>query len=152
MPASRPDKTPRTGGRSSSEPAPVEQYPGKRWGLSATGRGSVAPLGLRAGAFVIDIALSFLVAWLFTSPDLPQNWSLVVWAVLTVLTVGLFGFTPGQGAVGIRVARVDARMFVGLFAVPRTVLTFLVIPAVWLDEDGRGLHDRLCRTIVVRTR
>jgi uncharacterized RDD family membrane protein YckC len=29
---------------------------------------------------------------------------------------------------------------------------FLVIPAVVVDADGRGWHDRLCRTIVVRMR
>jgi uncharacterized RDD family membrane protein YckC len=112
----------------------------------------VAPLNLRAGGFVIDIALSFLVAWLFTSPDLPKNWSLVVWAAMTVVTVGVFGFTPGQFAVGIRVAPLGGRRLVGPWSVPRTLLTFLVVPAVWLDDDGRGLHDRACRTVVVRTR
>ncbi len=61
-------------------------------------------MNLRAGGFVIDVVLSFLVAWLFTSPALPKNWSLVVWAAMTVVAVGVFGFTPGQFAVGIRVA------------------------------------------------
>jgi uncharacterized RDD family membrane protein YckC len=112
----------------------------------------VAPLHLRAVSFVIDVAMSFLIAWLFTSPELPKNWSLLVWAVLTVVAVGIFGFTPGQFAVGIRVAPLGGRRLVGLWSVPRTVLTFLVVPAVWLDEDGRGLHDRACRTVVVRTR
>ena len=112
----------------------------------------MAPLNLRAGGFVIDIALSFLVAWLFTSPDLPKNWSLVVWAAMTVVTVGVFGFTPGQFAVGIRVAPLGGRRLVGPWSVLRTLLTFLVVPAVWLDDDGRGLHDRACRTVVVRTR
>ena len=109
MPASRPDKTPRTGGRSSSEPAPANSTRGSGGVCPATGRGSVAPLGLRAGAFVIDIALSFLVAWLFTSPICRRTGRCVVWAVMTVLTVGLFGFTPGQGAVGIRVAPLGGR-------------------------------------------
>jgi uncharacterized RDD family membrane protein YckC len=151
VPASRPDKTPKTGA-DRPDPDPAVDHPGKRWGLPAEGRGSVSSLGTRAVAFLIDIALSFFVAWLFTSPELPRNWSLLVWAAMTVLAVGLFGFTPGQGIVGIRVAPVDGRAMVGLWAVPRTVLTFLVIPAVWLDEDGRGLHDKLCRTIVVRMR
>ncbi len=125
---------------------------GQRLGLPASGPGSVAPLGQRAGAFVIDVALSFLVALLFTRPELPRNWSLLVWAAMTVVAVGVFGFTPGQAAVGIRVAPIAGRRLVGLWAVPRTVLTFLVIPAVLLDGDGRGLHDRLCRTVVVRSR
>jgi uncharacterized RDD family membrane protein YckC len=109
-------------------------------------------MSVRAGGFVIDIALSFLVAWLFTAPELPRNWSLLVWGVMTVVAVGLFGFTPGQFAVGIRVAPLGGRRFVGLWSVPRTVLTFLVVPAVWLDPDGRGLHDRACSTVVVRMR
>lgn len=127
-------------------------HPGKRLGLPAQGPGSVAPLGQRAGAFVIDVMLSFLVALLFTRPALPQNWSLLVWAVMTVLAVGVFGFTPGQAAVGIRVAPLGGRRVVGLWALPRMALTFVIIPAVLLNADGQGLHDRLCRTVVVRSR
>jgi uncharacterized RDD family membrane protein YckC len=32
----------------------------------------------------------------------------------------------------------------------RTVLLFLLVPAVVFDRDGRGLHDRLSDTAVVR--
>jgi uncharacterized RDD family membrane protein YckC len=41
---------------------------------------------------------------------------------------------------------------VGLWAVPRTILVGLLIPPLLQDADGRGLHDRLCRTVVVRAR
>jgi uncharacterized RDD family membrane protein YckC len=34
--------------------------------------------------------------------------------------------------------------------VVRTVLLFLLIPAVVVDKDGRGLHDRFTGTAVVR--
>ncbi|MDQ1739361.1 MAG: hypothetical protein QOE53_1013, partial [Pseudonocardiales bacterium] len=34
----------------------------------------------------------------------------------------------------------------------RTVLLVLVIPAVVWDRDGRGLHDRLAGSAVVRAR
>ena len=47
--------------------------------------------------------LSALVAWWITAPEAPRNTSLVVWAVMTVVTVGAFGITPGQAALGIRV-------------------------------------------------
>ena len=80
-----------------------QQYPGRRLGLPADGLGSVASMGRRIAAFVIDIVLSALVAWAFTAPEPPQNASLIVWAVVTVVTVGLFGFSPGQAALGIRV-------------------------------------------------
>ena len=34
--------------------------------------------------------------------------------------------------------------------VVRTVLLFLLVPAVIVDRDGRGLHDRLSGTAVTR--
>lgn len=112
---------------------------------------SVAGMGARIGAFLVDIALAAGLAWIFTAPEAPQNLSLVVWAVMTVVMVGVFGFTPGQAAVGIRVAPLG-RTFVGLWAVPRTALIFLIVPPLVTNADGRGWHDRLCRTVVVRMR
>lgn len=137
---------------------PAEQaYPGRALGLPETGVGSVASMAARVGAFVIDIVLSALVAWWFTAPEAPRNTSLVVWAVMTVVTVALFGITPGQAALGLRVVPMDrdrdrVRSFVGLWAIPRTVLIFLIVPPLVLDANGRGLHDRLCRTVVLRIR
>ena len=132
---------------------PAEQiYPGKRLGLPSSGVGAVASMGRRIAAFVIDITASALVAWLITAPEPPQNTSLVVWAVLTIVTVGLFGISPGQAALGIRVVPFGGGSFVGVWAVPRTALVFLIVPPLVVNADGRGLHDRLCRTIVLRTR
>ena len=37
-----------------------------------------------------------------------------------------------------------------LRALLRTVLLCLAIPALIWDRDGRGLHDRLARTVEVR--
>ena len=83
---------------------PAEQFHrGQGLGLPSEGIGSVASMGRRIGAFLIDIVLSALAAWVITAPEPPQNTSLLVWAVMTVLTVGLFGITPGQAALGIRV-------------------------------------------------
>lgn len=127
-------------------------HPGEQFGLPADGVGSVASLGTRMSAFVLDLVLSALIALAFTRPELPQNWSLLVWAVMTILAVGLFGFTPGQGIMGIRVASVQGKAIVGLWAIPRTALTFLIIPPLVVDKDGRGIHDRVCRTVVLRMR
>lgn len=129
-----------------------QSYPGSRLGLPKAGAGSVAGLGIRIGAFAIDIGLSFLIALLFTRPDLPRNWSLVVWVGVTVVAVGLFGSTPGQVVLGLRVAPVGGRALVGLWAVPRTALIFVIVPPLLTDVDRRGLHDRLCRTVVIRSR
>lgn len=137
---------------------PAEQaYPGRALGLPEEGVGSVASMAARVGAFLIDILLSALAAWWITAPEAPRNTSLLVWAVMTVVTVGLFGITPGQAALGIRVVPMDkdrerVRTFVGLWAIPRTALIFLIVPPLLLDANGRGLHDRLCRTVVLRIR
>ncbi|MTD13534.1 RDD family protein [Nakamurella sp. YIM 132087] len=126
-------------------------WPGRRLGLPETGVTSVAGMGSKVGAFLIDIVLAGGIALLFTRPELPRNWSLITWAVMTVITVAVLGYTPGQGLLGIRVAPLG-RTYVGLWAIPRTALIFLVVPPLVTDPDGRGWHDRLCRTVVVRMR
>jgi uncharacterized RDD family membrane protein YckC len=146
-----------SGPRAALEPAdqpPAEQrWRGERLGLPESGPGSVATLGSRALGLVIDVVLAALIAWAFTAPEPPRNWSLVPWFLITVVTVSIFGFTPGMGAAGIRVVRVDGTVMVGLpRAVPRAILVFLVIPAVITNGDGRGLHDRAAGTIVLRMR
>jgi uncharacterized RDD family membrane protein YckC len=129
-----------------------ETHPGGALGLPAAGVGSVASMAARIGAFLTDLLISFMVAWLFTRPDLPQNWSLLVWATMTVLAVGVFGFTPGHLLFGIRVASTAGSRFVGWWALPRAALVFVIVPPLFTDADSRGLHDRWCRTVVVRTR
>ena len=136
----------------STEGTAEQYYPGRGLGLPAQGVGAVASLGRRIGAFVIDIVLSALVAWVITAPEPPQNMSLLVWAVMTVVTVGLFGITPGQAVLGIRVVPFGGGSLVGAWAIPRTLLVFVIIPPLLVNVDGRGLHDRLCRTIVLRLR
>lgn len=127
-------------------------YPGERFALPESGVGSVSSTGRRVGGFLLDLLVAFLIALLFTRPELPRNLSLLVWAVMTVLFVALIGSTPGHAIVGVRVARVDGRALVGLWAIPRAALTFVLVPTVIVDADGRGLHDRLCRTIVILSR
>lgn len=127
-------------------------HPGQRFKLPASGPRSVSSTGRRVAGFLLDLLIAFLIALLFTRPTLPGNLSVLVWAVMTVVFVGLIGSTPGHAIVGVRVARVDGRALVGLWAIPRAALTFVLIPTVIVDADGRGLHDRLCRTIVINTR
>jgi hypothetical protein len=80
-----------------------------------------------------------------------RNIALLIWFVLGVLSVRLFGFTPGQYALGLMVIPVDNRQHVGSGrAVVRGLLLALVIPALFTDADGRGLQDRLTATAVVR--
>ncbi|MEV4320447.1 hypothetical protein [Actinocrispum sp. NPDC049592] len=148
-----------SGPRSALEPGaeagdrPAQRYPGERLGLPESGPGSVSGTGVRALALLVDAVLSGLVAGLFTAPELPKNWSLLAWFVITVTAVSFFGFTPGMKLCGIRVARLgDAPMVGVLRGIPRTLLVALIIPAAIWDADRRGLHDKLVGTVVVRTR
>jgi hypothetical protein len=74
---------------------------------------------------------------------------LVIWLLLGVVALRLFGFTPGQLALGLRVVALDERLGLGRVAV-RGILVALVIPALFTDWDGRGIQDRLTNTAVVR--
>jgi uncharacterized RDD family membrane protein YckC len=130
-----------------------QQWRGERLGLPESGPGSVATLGSRGVALLIDAILAAFVAGLFTAPRLPQNWSLLSWFLITVVAVSFFGFTPGMGALGIRVVRMDGAAMVGpIRAIPRTIMAGLILPVLFMNADGRGLHDRVTGTIVLRFR
>jgi len=108
-------------------------------------------MGRRLAALLLDAALSFLVAGLFTAPDPPELWSTLALAVQYVVFVPLFGQTVGMRLVGLRLIALG-RPRVGIVAaVVRLVLLQLLIPAVVYDRDNRGLHDRAAGTIVVRS-
>lgn len=129
----------------------LPKWRGQRLGLPESGPGSVAPPGRRALAFLIDVLLAALIALPITAPDPPRSWSLLVWAVITVLPVSAFGFTPGMAATRIWVARLENNALVGVpRAALRCVLTALLVPAVLWNLDGRSWHDRLSGTVVLR--
>ncbi|WP_328722107.1 RDD family protein [Streptomyces sp. NBC_00247] len=128
-------------------------YRGKRLGLPEEGPGSVAPLGRRFGAIFIDWALCFLIAYgLIAGGDQQAagNWALLVFLVLSFLTVGTLGFTPGKRLLRLRLVSEDGGRVGPVRVLVRTVLLLLVIPPFIWDRDGRGLHDRLSRSVQVR--
>jgi uncharacterized RDD family membrane protein YckC len=156
---------PRTFGSWLSGPPPSEagdrsggtdEYPGQRLGLPKTGPRSLARMGRRIGALLIDWFIAYGLAALgmtfgLVSMATLSTAVLIVWFVLGVLSVRLFGFTPGQLACGLLVVPVDGRQHVGIGrAVARGLLISLVIPAVITDSDLRGLQDRATNTAVVR--
>jgi RDD family. len=128
-------------------------YRGKRLGLPEQGPGSVAPLGRRFGAVFIDWSMCLLIAYGLIARGDQQaagNWALLVFLVLSVLTVGTVGCTPGKRFLRLRVVAEDGgRLGTGRVIV-RSVLLLLVIPALVWDRDGRGLHDRLSGAVQVR--
>jgi uncharacterized RDD family membrane protein YckC len=102
---------------------------------------------------VIDSALSVLVALAFTRPPEPAygNAVFAAYVVQKVILTGLTGATIGQRLMRIEVRRDDGRP-VGVRSLIRTALLLLIIPVIVVDREGRGLHDRLAGTRLVRTR
>ncbi|MFF0148959.1 RDD family protein [Amycolatopsis sulphurea] len=150
---------PGTGDPTTRQDAP--KWPGERFGLPETGVGAVASGGQRVLALIVDLVLAALITGLFVRYDL-QNvaamqtfnlWAGGVWAVLSVFPVTFFGFTPGMGALGIRVARLDGASMVGPWrALVRMVLTVLILPPLVRNVDSRNWLDRATGTVVIRMR
>ncbi|MEO8815137.1 MAG: RDD family protein [Mycobacterium sp.] len=150
-------------GPESEKPDRSAGYPGEELGLPARGPGSPAPMGRRFLALAVDWLVAYGLAGLgltlgmVTREHLPTA-VLVVWLLLGVIAVRLFGFTSGQFAARLRVVpvgtadrRVPDGAGVGVGrAVLRGLLIALVIPALFIDADGRGLQDRASGTAVVR--
>lgn len=113
-------------------------------------------MGRRFAALTVDWFIAYgLVALALTAglvtTQTQSTWVLIVWFALGVIAVRLFGFTPGQYALGLMVIPVDNRQHVGTGrAVVRGLLIALAVPALFTDADGRGMHDRATATAVVR--
>ncbi|WP_067696880.1 RDD family protein [Nocardia jejuensis] len=153
-------------------------YPGKDLGLPKAGVGALVPMARRIAALVVDWFISIGLAAIIVRPDAdriiskmdlapgqqpPSNFvvvmgslstpTLLVWFVLGVGAVTLFGFTPGQYFLKLRVARVDIAAPVGFVrALARQAILVFVVPALFTDADGRGMHDRATGTGLVRSR
>ncbi|MEI5100154.1 RDD family protein [Streptomyces sp. PmtG] len=143
-----------SGPRAAAEEAGVDfGYRGERLGLPEEGPGSIARPGRRIAAIAIDWALCMVIAYgLFAggSAQAAGNWALGLLFVMSVLTVGTVGCTPGKRLLGLRViAEGGGRLGFGRVIV-RGALLCLGIPAIIWDRDGRGLHDRLARAVQVR--
>ena len=142
-----------------TSPTAPQAYRGEKIGLPATGRGSLATTGPRLLAFLVDAAASGLVAALFvphhggdTAADrLPGSWSLIPFVLDYVIGVLVAGRTLGMYLFGLRLIRVSRDVAVDpLRIVGRTFLLLLLVPALVFDRDGRGMHDRLTDTAVVK--
>lgn len=128
-------------------------FRGEQLGLPEHGPGSIARPGRRLGALVVDWALCMLIAYGLLTDGYGQatgNWALLVFFALGVLTVGTVGSTPGKRLFGLRIVPEGGGRLNPLRALLRTALLCVAVPALIWDRDGRGLHDRLARTVEVR--
>jgi uncharacterized RDD family membrane protein YckC len=127
-----------------------EKYPGEQFGLPEQGPRSVASMGRRLGALLIDWVLCLLIARAFLHGGDAPVLTLLIFGAEVFLLTALTGFTVGKRVLGIRVARLDGKPVGPLWALVRTVLLLAVIPPLVTDRDLRGLHDRAANTIVLR--
>lgn len=124
----------------------------ERLGLPTAGPGSFAPVSRRLGALLVDWLLCMLVGYLLF--DGAPMATLGIFAVENLVLVSTVGSTVGHRVFGLRV-RTEGReaLMIGFLAgAIRTVLLVLVVPAAIWDQDGRGMHDKAARTIIVRSR
>jgi uncharacterized RDD family membrane protein YckC len=121
---------------------------------------SVAPMGRRMLALVVDWLLSFLIASSIVGHNViavsdahyqdASTLALLIFAVEVYLLTAVSGLTVGKRLLGIRTIRTDGSAPGFKWAALRTALLIVVIPACLSDRDLRGLHDRAADTIVVR--
>ena len=137
-----------------------EFYPGQHFGLPESGPGSIAGWSRRFVALLIDwIACSLIAIAFFYHPHAghagsvltePRLWTPLVFGIEDFLLTAFTGFTIGKRLLGLRVLRLDGRP-VGLQrAFVRTLLLMLVVPAMMMDRDLRGLQDKAAGTAVIR--
>jgi hypothetical protein len=122
-------------------------YPGQRFGLPEHGPMSVASMGRRVLALLIDWLLSMLIAYWLTHS---QFWTIAVFALEVYVLTALTGFTVGKRLCGIRVMRTNGGLVGFGWALVRTAILLTVVPPLLTDRDLRGMHDRAADTIVVR--
>ena len=140
--------------------AGAEVYPGRYYGLPESGPGSVAGWSRRFVALLIDwLACSVIAIAFFYHPaaghaadvlSQPRLWTPAVFGVEDFLLTALTGVTIGKRLLGLRVIRLDGRPVGLVRAFVRTLLLLLVVPAMMMDRDLRGLQDKAAKTIVVR--
>ncbi|EUA31065.1 RDD family protein [Mycobacterium xenopi 3993] len=104
-------------------------------------------MGRRLAALLVDwliayglAALAMTLGWVTLSSL--STAVLLIWFVIGAAAVRLFGFTPGQLALGLAVVALDGRSHVGLGrAVVRGMLIALVVPRCSPTPTAAG-----CRT------
>jgi uncharacterized RDD family membrane protein YckC len=143
-----------SGPKAAAEQAGVEfGYRGERLGLPKDGPGSIAPVGRRIAAVLIDWFLCSLIAYGLIAQGnaiAANRWAYVVFVALSVLTLGTIGMTPGKRLLRLRVVRLDGSRLGFGGVLLRTLLLLLAIPAVIWDRDTRGLHDKAVGAVQVR--
>jgi uncharacterized RDD family membrane protein YckC len=121
-----------------------------------SGPGSVAGIGVRIKAFIIDSVLCILIALAAGFRPGRTGYELTVYGsflLIELLFVSVAGQTPGMRVSGVAVVRfADAKRAPFRWVLVRTLLLATVLPALVVDPSGRAMHDRAAGTVMIRTR
>jgi len=135
-----------------------DDYPGQSLGLPATGPGRLASWMSRITALVLDWAICTILAVLALGLPVLTAYDWRRWAVLVLFFVesaaltAITGASAGQLLVGITVARLDGQRLGVLRAVARAAMVTLVVPALVIGANRRGLNDVALGTVVLTRR
>lgn len=117
----------------------------------------IASLGRRLGALLIDWFIAVFSAAALTGnavpPDGPRQGLITTGFFIAevALLTGLLGVSIGKRIFGLRVEAPNRRPIGVPRAVIRTVLLSLVLPALVMTDDRRGLHDIAAGSRVIST-
>ena len=121
-----------------------------------SGPGSVAGIGTRIKAFIVDSLLSVAVALLAGFRPGQVGYGLTIYAtflLIELVFIAVAGQTPGMRVARAGVVRVSDGHRASLrWVAVRTVLLATILPALIVDVTGRAMHDRAAGTVMLRTR
>lgn len=130
-------------------------YPGSSLGLPASGRGSLASWRARIAALIIDWVASLAVATLLVGTGALRGggWRgfvpLVVYVVEKAILTWLTSASFGQLLARVAVVRVVGGAIGPWRAITRALMVGVVVPAVVVGAERRGLDDLVLGTVVV---
>ena len=119
------------------------------------GENSYASVARRLGALAIDWFASLGIAVLvfrefpYGTPESMLPTTVIFYVEIVVFTF-LLGSSCGQKLLRMRVVNLYGGRLSLWRIILRTALIILVIPALVMDPDGRGLHDRIVGSRVIR--
>lgn len=113
-------------------------------------------LGRRLAAITLDWLACYAIIAAFSggigqmTPDRSPIILALFFGQVTILTA-LTGASLGQKIFGLRVVRFsDGGTITPWQALTRTFFLILIVTAVTYDENGRGIHERISKTVLTR--
>lgn len=107
----------------------------------------MAGYGRRFLALIIDWVIAVgLGALFFNGSEIAP---LLIFAGMHILMIGLLGTTIGKRIARIQIVKVGGANATLSTSLIRTALWMAIVPLIIIDSDGRGLHDRLAKSVEI---